>query len=150
MPDNSAMREVKRSAMVARPAANIYVLINDVGAYPSFLPWCSHARIDSVDGDEVRATIGVQRGPLKMEFTTRNVLVPDTSVHMMLDQGPFKELDGLWTLTPIGDLGCRVELQMRFAFKMSGMASVLEPIFEQTAASLVDAFVARAREVYPA
>lgn len=134
--------------MVALPPAHIYTLITDVDAYPAFLPWCSHARIDSSEGGEVVATIGVQRGPLKMEFTTRNVLVQDTSVHMKLAKGPFKDLDGLWTLTPIGDLGCRVELNMRFAFKVSGMASVLEPVFEHTAASLVDAFVARAREVY--
>lgn len=147
MPDNSRMREVKRSAMVARPASHLYTLITDVDAYPAFLPWCTHARIDSRGDNEVLATIGVQRGPLKMEFTTRNVHVQDTSVQMTLVRGPFKELDGLWTLAPIGDLGCRVDLQMRFAFKVSGMGGVLEPVFEQTAASLVDAFVARAREV---
>jgi ribosome-associated toxin RatA of RatAB toxin-antitoxin module len=148
MPDNSPMREVKRSAMVAQSPARIYAIINDVNAYPTFLPWCSHARIESASENEVVATIGIKRGLLRMEFTTRNRLVPDHSVHMALDRGPFKELDGLWTLTSIGDQGCRVDLQMRFEFAVVGMASVLEPIFEQTAASLVDAFIARAREIY--
>lgn len=142
------MREVKRSALVAQPASHIYTLINDVDAYPSFLPWCSSARREVLGEREVLATLGVKRGPLGIEFTTRNVLDPDRSVRMTLDRGPFKELDGLWTLTPIGEMGCRVDLQMRFAFAIAGMNSVLEPIFEQTTASLVDAFVMRAREVY--
>jgi ribosome-associated toxin RatA of RatAB toxin-antitoxin module len=34
---------------------------------------------------------------------------------------------------------------MRFAFKNAMSAIIFEPLFEQTAASLVDAFVARAR-----
>jgi ribosome-associated toxin RatA of RatAB toxin-antitoxin module len=43
--------------------------------------------------------------------------------------------------------GCRVDLLLRFAFanRLTGM--VFEPLFEETAASLVDAFVARAREL---
>ena len=36
---------------------------------------------------------------------------------------------------------------MRFAFANRMSALVFEPIFEQTAASLVDAFVARARSL---
>jgi ribosome-associated toxin RatA of RatAB toxin-antitoxin module len=36
---------------------------------------------------------------------------------------------------------------MRFAFANRMSAMIFEPIFEQTASSLVDAFVARAREL---
>lgn len=148
LPDNQTMREVKRSAIVGYSAAQIYALINDIDAYPAFLPWCTHARVESASAVEVVATLGVKRGPLNTEFTTRNALVPDRSVQMSLAKGPFNELEGLWTLTPIDVAGCRVSLQMRFAFRITAMSALLEPVFEQMAASLVDAFVSRAREVY--
>ena len=142
------MREVIRSALVAQPPSRIYQIINDVDAYPRFLPWCNSARIESASEREVVATIGIKRGLLKIEFTTCNLLDPDRSVHMRLAKGPFKELDGLWTLTPIGDQGCRVQLELRFEFAVAGVGSVLEPLFEQAAASMVDAFVARAKMLY--
>jgi ribosome-associated toxin RatA of RatAB toxin-antitoxin module len=103
------------------------------------------ARIESRTPTEIIATIGVRRGPMQAEITTRNTLEPDRRITMTLVRGPFRELEGEWKLTPVGEAGCKVELFMRFAFanRMSGL--VFEPLFEQTATSLVDAFVARAR-----
>ena len=65
---------------------------------------------------------------------------------MQFVSGPFRVLEGLWTLTPLGELGCRVELEMRFEFSNRVAGALFEPLFEDTAASLVDAFVKRARE----
>ena len=45
----------------------------------------------------------------------------------------------------LGEGGCRVDLDMRFAFRNPMSAVLFEPLFEQTASSLVDAFVSRAR-----
>lgn len=139
------MREVTRSALVAQPPSRMFALINDVEKYPEFVPGCTHARVESRTPTEIIATLGVRKGPLQAELTTRNTLEPDTRITMTLVRGPFQELMGEWKLTPVGEDGCRVELFMRFAFanRMSGM--LFEPLFEQTAASLVDAFVARAR-----
>ena len=60
---------------------------------------------------------------------------------MQFVSGPFRVLEGLWTLTPLGELGCRVELEMRFEFANRVAGALFEPLFEDTAASLVDAFV---------
>jgi hypothetical protein len=83
----------------------------------------------------------IKRGPLKAEFTTRNLLEPDRRVLMQFVSGPFRVLEGLWTLTPLGDLGCRVELEMRFEFANRVTGTLFEPLFEDAAGSLVDAFV---------
>jgi ribosome-associated toxin RatA of RatAB toxin-antitoxin module len=140
------MREVKRTALISEPPARMYELVNDVERYPEFLPWCTAARVESRGENEVVATINIRRGPLKAEFSTRNLLEPDTRVLMQLVSGPFRVLEGLWTFTPIGDLGCRVELEMRFEFSNRVASALFEPLFEDTAASLLDAFVNRARE----
>ena len=142
------MREVRRSALVAQPPQRMFALINDIESYPQFLPWCSSAHVQSRTDREIIATVGVSRGPLNSTFTTRNELTADHRISMRLVSGPFKTFEGEWTLTPVdvpGQPGCRVELLMRFAFANRLTAMVFEPLFEETAASLVDAFVARAR-----
>ena len=139
------MREVKRSALVAQPPARLFALISDVERYPEFVPGCTHARVEARSAAEVVATIGVRRGALRAEFTTRNELEPDRRVTMHLVRGPFRVLTGEWLLTPIGQNGSRVELTMRFEFSNPVAAVVFEPLFAETVGALVDAFVARAR-----
>jgi ribosome-associated toxin RatA of RatAB toxin-antitoxin module len=141
------MRELTRAALIGKSPDLIYALINDIEAYPEFVPWCTRA--ESRGEREIVATLGVRRGPLSTEFTTRNTLEPGRSVAMEQLRGPFSMLRGLWTLTPIGDAGTRIELTLRFAFANRLTAAVFEPMFEETAGSLVDAFVARARAVAP-
>jgi ribosome-associated toxin RatA of RatAB toxin-antitoxin module len=143
------MREVKRSALIAEAPALMYQLINDIEQYPRFVPYCTAARVVSRKVNEMVATLNIRRGPLRAEFTTRNLLEPDKRVLMQFVSGPFRVLEGLWTLTPLGDLGCRVELEMRFEFANRVAGALFEPLFEDTAASLVDAFVKRARETKP-
>jgi ribosome-associated toxin RatA of RatAB toxin-antitoxin module len=140
------MREVKRLALVAESPARMYALINDIERYPEFVPWCTAARVVSRKDSEVVATLNIKRGPLRAEFTTRNLLEPDKRVLMQFVSGPFRVLEGLWTLTPLGELGCRVELEMRFEFANRVASALFESLFEDTAASLVDAFVKRARD----
>jgi ribosome-associated toxin RatA of RatAB toxin-antitoxin module len=140
------MREVKRSALIAESPARMYALINDIERYPEFVPWCAAARVDSRKEGEIVATLNIKRGPLRAEFTTRNLLEPDRRVLMQFVSGPFRVLEGLWTLSPLGELGCRVELEMRFEVANRVAGTLFEPLFEDTAASLVDAFVKRARE----
>ena len=128
----------------------MFALINDIESYPLFLPWCTSAQVQSRTEREIIASIDVHRGALNAQFTTRNELTANRHIAMRLVSGPFKTLEGDWTFTPVevpGQPGCRVDLLLRFAFanRLTGM--VFEPLFEQTAASLVDAFVARARSL---
>ncbi|HKD54729.1 MAG TPA: type II toxin-antitoxin system RatA family toxin [Steroidobacteraceae bacterium] len=139
------MREVKRSALVNKPPAEVFALINDIDSYPQFLPWCTHARVLSRTAQEIVATIGVRQGGLNGEFTTRNTLDPDRSIRMDLVSGPFRTLEGEWRLSPVDEHGCRVDLTMRFAFNNRLTGVLFEPLFAHTISSLVDAFVARAR-----
>src|SRR6188768_2274293 len=110
------MREVKRSALIAESPDRMYELINDIERYPEFVPWCTAARVESRKEGAVVATLTIKRGPLRTEFTTRILLEPGKRVLMQSVTGPFRVLGVLWTPTPPGDLGCRVEREMRFEF----------------------------------
>jgi ribosome-associated toxin RatA of RatAB toxin-antitoxin module len=141
------MREVRRNALVAASPATVFELINGVEQYPLFLPWCTQTHVESRSESQMVATLYVSRGPLRTDFTTRNELDPYRSVHISCVRGPFESLEGLWTLTPLGEVGCRVELLMRFQFSNAVSGAILEPVFAQMAGSLVDAFVSRARTI---
>jgi ribosome-associated toxin RatA of RatAB toxin-antitoxin module len=145
------MKQVKRSALVAATPQRMFELINDVEAYPQFVPGCAGARVISRSEDEVVAALDIRKGLLRTSFTTRNTLRDGHSVHMALVEGPFRALTGLWTLSPISaptgePLGCRVELDVSFELSAALPASWLGPLFEQTVGGLVDAFVARSRQ----
>ena len=139
------MRELKRSALIGQPPARLYALINDIESYPQFVPWCVHARVRSRSEREIVATLGVRRGALHGQFTTRNELEPETRIRMHLVEGPFKVLEGEWLLTPIDAEASRIDLSLSFAFNSRVAALMFEQLFEATALALLDGFVARAR-----
>jgi ribosome-associated toxin RatA of RatAB toxin-antitoxin module len=144
------MRQVRRSALVAATPARMFELINEVERYPEFVPGCAAAQVLSRTASEIQARLTVGRGPLRTAFTTRNHLVTDQQVRMELIEGPFRSLQGLWTLAPVTQpgsdkiVGCRVSLALDFEPR-SGLAGLaLGPLIEKTVNSLVDAFVSRA------
>src|SRR5262249_257213 len=95
---NPRMREIKHSALIGRPQRAVFEIINDIEKYPEFLPWCTHAKVQSRSDQEIVATVGVRKGPLQGEFTTRNELEPDRRITMRLVSGPFRALEGEWLL----------------------------------------------------
>jgi ribosome-associated toxin RatA of RatAB toxin-antitoxin module len=127
----------------------MHALINDIERYPEFVPGCTGARVLERLPDALVARLEVGRGPLRTAFTTRNRIDSGNRVTMELVEGPLRSLDGVWTLTPIErpgqPAGCRVTLDLSFELT-GGLASLaLGGLIERTAASLVDAFVRRAR-----
>ena len=139
------MRHMIRSALVARPPETLYRLVEDIERYPEFVPGCTSAQVLQRAEHEMIARLAVRRGPLRTHFTTRNRLEPVRRVHIQLVEGPFRVLEGQWSFTPIADQGCRIELSLRFQFANALKSALFDSLFEETAASLVRAFVARAQ-----
>jgi len=138
-----------RSALVTRPPTLLYQLVEDVERYPEFIPGCTSAHVLSRGEREMLARLAVRRGPLRTEFTTRNQLDPGRGVQMHLVEGPFRVLEGQWSFTPVASNGCRIQLSLRFQFSNALKSALFDPLFEETAASLVRAFVARAQSLPP-
>jgi ribosome-associated toxin RatA of RatAB toxin-antitoxin module len=139
------MRELTESALVARLPQRIYQLVEDVERYPEFVPGCASAQVLERHDHEMLARLEVRRGPLRIEFTTRNELDPGRAVLMHLVSGPFRVLEGHWRFTPVASNGCRIDFALRFQFSNALKSVLFEPLLEETAAQLVTAFVARAQ-----
>ena len=139
------MREIKRSALVARSPARVFELVRDVERYPEYVPGCIGATVQSQSPTELVARLQVRRGMLQTHFTTRNRLDAPHSIRMSLVEGPFKSLEGRWLFVPVGE-GCRIDLLLQFEFSNALKAALFEPVLQETAASLVKAFVLRAQQ----
>lgn len=143
------MTTITRSSLVLYTPDQMFDLVNDVEAYPSFLPWCRDSRIISKTDDEISASLDLAKGGVHHVFSTRNKLVPGKSIDIKLIDGPFQHLEGHWQFGMIGDnQGCRIQLDMDFEFSNRLISMALGPIFTQISGSLVDAFCKRAQEIY--
>jgi len=147
------MREVRRNALVPYTPLEMYALVNDVAAYPAFVPWCPEARVLESGPESLTATLKIGRAGLTTSITTRNALKPGESITMELRDGPLKTFRGRWDFVPIraadGEIrGCRVELDVAFEFGNAALGTVLGPLFAASWDSLVDAFVRRAHGIY--
>lgn len=142
------MRELHRTVIVPYTPAQMFELVADVERYPEFVPWCADSQLLERDDDSLVGRLEMAMGPLTGGLTTRNRLEPPGAMTLELVAGPFSELHGEWQFKSLGESGCQVDLQMRFAFSNPVKNLVLGAAFEQTCNRLVDAFVARAAEVY--
>jgi ribosome-associated toxin RatA of RatAB toxin-antitoxin module len=141
-------REIKRTALVVFTPEQMFDLVVDVERYSEFLPWVAGAEVHDKTERELRASMTMERAGIRQTFTTRNVMQRPDSMSLQLVSGPFRQLDGLWTFTPIGTAGTRVVLDMKFEFANPVASMLFGRAFEQSVGELIDAFVARARQVY--
>lgn len=144
------MREVVKTALVPYTPAQMFALVADFERYPEFVPWVSESRVLERGADHVVGRLSMHRAGVRESFTTRNTLRAPQQIEMQLVEGPFKSLVGIWTFDDLGGRGAKVGLKMRFEFANAMLSLLLSRSFEKNCADLVDAFVARAREVYGA
>jgi ribosome-associated toxin RatA of RatAB toxin-antitoxin module len=124
----------------------MYALVDNIEAYPRFLPWCRDAQVQREKG-QTTATLTVGVRGIRQSFTTRNDNRPQQAIDMQLVQGPFRHFSASWRFTPLAQ-GCRIEFSMDYEMASRTLAKLLAPLFDQIADTMVDAFTRRAEEIY--
>lgn len=132
----------------------LFALVGDVEAYPSFVPWITgmrtwNARQDgSISMVDAEAQVGFSF--LKERFATR---VRRDAEHLTVDvsllYGPFKRLSNQWRFTP-NSAGTSVEFVIDFAFKSRMLDALLTANLDRAADKLIACFEARARQIHGA
>jgi ribosome-associated toxin RatA of RatAB toxin-antitoxin module len=143
---------VERSVLVEYSATQMRGLVEDVAAYPHFLPWCSGAGVVPIQPGLVEASIEINFRGIRQSFTTRNTMDLSASVqriHMNLVNGPFKSLSGDWQFLPLSSDACKVILALQYEFSSRLLEKAIGPVFRHITDTLVDAFVQRARSSFP-
>lgn len=142
------MPTIQRSALVAYSAQAMFDLVNDVEAYPSFLPGCEDSKILERNEQGMKASLLVAKAGIKQWFTTSNRITPAHAIEMTLVDGPFKRLQGGWRFVPLDEGACKIELLLEFEFSSALVEVAFGKVFQQLTSSMVNAFITRARQVY--
>lgn len=142
------MPSISRSALVMYSVDQMFQLINDVLAYPQFLPDCSNSKIIAENENSVTASLLVSKAGLKKWFTTKNTLISNQQVQLELVDGPFNKLQGRWLLTPLSEEACKVSLELEYEFSNKMFDLAFGRVFNHLTNNMVQAFTQRAKNVY--
>ena len=142
------MAIVEKSVLVGHSAAQMYALVENVEAYPQFLPWCSGAEVRPLDAHRAVATLHVNYHGLRLHFTTENQMNEGALIDMKLVNGPFKHLDGFWRFVPLAEEACKIEFRLSYELSGKLMEKIAGPVFSHIANTFVEVFVKRAVALY--
>ena len=142
------MALIRKSAVVPFSNEEMFSLVNDVEAYPAYLPWCSDARVLVQGKERLTASVSLTVSGLRRTFTTENIMQAGKRIEVRLLSGPFQYLNGYWQFEAAGERSCRISLQMHFEFKGGPLKLVLDKVFNRIMQSLIAAFTKRAEQLY--
>ena len=142
------MALVEKSVLIEYSAAQMYALVENVEAYPEFLPWCCGCEVLRREGDVVHAAITIDFRGIKQRFSTENQAHPPQLIEIALVDGPFRQLDGSWRFKALGEAACKIEFRLHYEFSSKFLEKIVGPVFHFIASTFVEAFVKRAQQLY--
>ncbi len=142
------MASVRKSVLVPFSAQQLFVLVQDVDAYPAFLPWCGGVSVIERGAQSAIVRIDIDFHGVRAHFTTANEYHEPDRIVLALHDGPFRRLDGTWSFRTLAEDASKVELALNYEFATRPLETVIGPVFNHIADSFIDAFVKRAEVVY--
>ena len=143
------MQKVTKSVLVPYAAAQMFALVDDVEAYPQFLPWCGGAKVLDRDANGKTARVDIDYHGVKAHFTTHNTTVRAEKIVITLKDGPFRHLHGEWRFRALAEDASKVEFELAYEFTTTLIETIVGPVFNHIANTFIDAFVRRAEKLHP-
>ncbi len=142
------MASVKKSVLVPYSAERMYALVENIHAYPEFIPWCGAAQMLAREGEFSTVRLLIDYRGVRQHFTTRNEHDEGESITIALVDGPFRRLDGRWVFLPLLPDASKVELELSYEFRSGALEKLVGPVFAHIATTFVEAFTRRAEQLY--
>jgi ribosome-associated toxin RatA of RatAB toxin-antitoxin module len=142
------MTVVQKSALVKFSAQQMFDIVDDIEAYPQFLPWCAGSRILKREGDIVEGEIQIAKAGFHKSFATRNRIDNGGKIYMSLLDGPFSSLEGVWTFMPLREDASKISLDLEFEIAGTLASLAFGPVFNQICNTMVTSFTQRAKSLY--
>ena len=142
------MTHIYHEIMEPYSAQQMFDLVNDINAYPQFVPDCIDTGVLQRDDNLLLAYIEVEKFGFKKRFTTLNRLKEPSKIEITLIDGPFKKLVGAWTFKPISENQSKITFDLTFEFNSKLLDMTFTPIFKDIMKNMVIAFSNRAKQLY--
>jgi coenzyme Q-binding protein COQ10 len=128
----------------------LFDLVTDIEAYPSFLPWCIGARIRDRSETLITADLVIGFRMYRERFTSRVTLHRPDRIDVTYSDGPFRHLENRWLFEPAQGGGCVVDFHVEFELKSRLLSGMIDMVFGEAIRRMVGAFEARAAKLYGA
>ncbi len=142
------MTTVQKSALVKYSAQQMFQIVDDIEAYPDFLPWCSGSKILKREGAIVEAELQISKAGFNKTFATRNRSDDHGKMFMTLLDGPFSSLDGVWDFMPLREDASKISLDLDFEIHGKFTSLAFGAVFNQICNTMVKSFTDRAKQIY--
>lgn len=129
-------------------AEQLFDLVMDIESYPLFLPWCAGARINTRGKTTVEADVVIGYKMFREKFSSRVKFARPRQIEVEYLQGPMRHLHNSWTFRDIGSGRCEVDFSVDFSLKAKLLEGLVDQFFHKALAKMIDAFEARAFELY--
>jgi coenzyme Q-binding protein COQ10 len=137
----------EEQATLGYSADELFMVVADVKDYPSFVPWCSGARVHHADEHAIIADLVIGFGLFQESFRSEVTLDRPRQVLVRALDGPLEHLTNSWTFTPIGDR-TQVDFIIDFQFKADLLDHVANQMFHTAATRMMSAFESRVHLVH--
>lgn len=133
-------------------ARQMFDLVADVDSYSEFIPYCTASRVrhsqENEQGLEMLADLLVAYKFLREKYSSAVVLTYNPlTITVNQAQGPFSHLYNRWEFKDTGE-GSVVDFELQFNFSVPLLRRVIAPLMSRAVLKFVDAFEARAHEIY--
>ena len=142
------MTSIQRTALLPYPAERLFHLVNDIEAYPQYMEGCVGVEILTRSEALVEARLELARGGIRQSFSTRNRNHAHHTIELELLEGPFEQFSGCWQFQRLGDMACKISLDLQFTLNNRVLGAAAGKLFESVTLKLVDGLSRRARDLY--
>jgi coenzyme Q-binding protein COQ10 len=126
----------------------VFDLVADIETYPRFLPHVASARIRRRDGNTLWVDQVVRFKMLRLNFSTRAVLQPNSQINVVCTDSPMGTFNETWTFTANAAAGTRLQAHTDFEFRSRLVQAALSGSLGEMLKTTIRAFDRQARKRY--
>ena len=142
------MVHIEESLKAPFTSRQMYDLVNDIEAYPEFIPACIDAGITNRQVNSIDAELILQKAGFSYRLKTHNSLFPHQRIELELISGPFSAFHGIWLFTEIDAYNSMIILQLDFKLKNNILKFALNKAFRKITREIISSFHQRAKCLY--
>jgi coenzyme Q-binding protein COQ10 len=149
------MRRFATRRRVRHSAREMFDLVADVANYPRFVPLCEglvvRGRQQQGERELVTADMTIGYKMFRETFTSRVLLDPGRlTITVEYLDGPFRHLENDWAFADAGEGSSDVDFRIVYDLRSLTLQMLVGAVFDRVHARMVEAFEARADEIYGA
>ncbi|MCO6523521.1 MAG: type II toxin-antitoxin system RatA family toxin [Candidatus Schmidhempelia sp.] len=142
------MPRINYSVIEPFSTKQLFDLVNDINAYPLFVPNCIQSGIIQQQSNHVIAFLEVEKLGFRKRFVTKNTFIESNQIILDLVDGPFKYFRGRWRFVQVDPANSRIDFELQYEFNSKLLEIAFTPMFKEIMTDMVKAFSQRAKQVY--